>query len=76
MTSAGTMSSIVPLRPNASSTGVAINEPSAKPMLPPRAKMLIPLLLVPAARRAADAAEGWNAATPSPEMAIMNQVAA
>src|SRR5699024_11508637 len=56
--------------------GVATSEPIAKPAFPPRAKMLIALLELPAACRAAREPSGWNAAIPSPESAISTHVRA
>jgi len=74
MTSAGTMSNTVPRSPARSRTGAVINDPSAKPALPPRANTLMARLLLPAACRAARAASGWKAAMPSPDNAMTSQV--
>src|SRR5699024_4101416 len=56
--------------------GVATSEQSAKQAFPPRAKMLIALLELPAACRAAREPSGWNAAIPSPERAMSTHVRA
>jgi hypothetical protein len=72
--SAGTARNGVPWVPVADSTAATNSGPIAKPALPPTENTLIACWLSPLAARAARAASGWNAATPTPDIAIASQV--
>ena len=63
----------MPRVPVKASTAATNSGPAAKPALPP-AETLIACWLSPLAARAARAASGWNAATPTPDNAIASQV--